>query len=141
MLTCIAPKLIPDPSNNDYDQELNYTVTMDNANGPDITQPLLGLILKRDPTFIEIVESDRMYPINDNTATIRIRVCMCVSVCITFIVDEVWSNAFDKYFDMQGENIDSVEESEIGVTVGQGSEACTMEVFSSDVSICHAGLL
>ena len=80
MLRCIAPRLSPGPSNNDYDQELNYTVTMDNASGPDITQPLLGLILKRDPTFIEIVESDRMYAINDNTSTIRIRVCICVCV-------------------------------------------------------------
>ena len=77
-MTCIAPRLISDPSNNDYDKDLNYTVTMDNANGPDITQPFLGLILKRDPTFTEIVESDRMYEINDNTSTIRIRVCLFV---------------------------------------------------------------
>ena len=87
MLTCIAPRLIPDPSNNDYDKELNYTVTMDNANGPNSTQPLLGLVLKRDPTFIEIVESDRMYEINDNTSTIRIRVCVYIFVCAVFAVD------------------------------------------------------
>ena len=35
---------------------------------------------------------------------------------------------------MQGENIDSVEESEIVVTVGQRFEACTLQVTSSDVS-------
>ena len=93
MLTCIAPKLSPDPSNNDYDKELNYTVTMDNARGPDITQSLLGLIVKRHPTFIEIVESDRTYAINDNTSTIRIRVCLCVFVCDT--CNPSLSNAFD----------------------------------------------
>ena len=75
-MTCIAPRLIPDPSNNDYEQELNYTVIVDNASGPDIAQPSLVLILKRDPTFIEIVESDRMYAINDNSSTIRIRVSL-----------------------------------------------------------------
>ena len=87
MLTCIAPRLIPDPSNNDYDIKLNYTVTMDNANGPDITQPFLGLILKPDPMFTEIVESDRMYAINDDTSTIRIRVCVYVFVCVIIAVD------------------------------------------------------
>ena len=51
------------------------------------------------------------------------------------------SNALDTCVDMQGENIDSVEESEIDVTVGEGLEACTMKVFSSDVSICLVCLL
>ena len=138
MLTCIAPRLIPDPSNNDYDNELNYTVIMDNANGPDITQPLLGLILKRDPTFLEIVQSDRMYELNDNTSTIRIRVCVYMFVYAVFIMD---ASCIDDYAYLQGENIDSVEDSEIDVTVGEKFEACTMEVFSSDVSIYHTWLL
>ena len=76
MLTCIAPRLSPDPRDFDYDQELNYTLIMDNTSGPDITQPLLGLVLKRDPIFTDIIESDRMYPTNDNTSTIHIRVCV-----------------------------------------------------------------
>ena len=37
---------------------------------------------------------------------------------------------------MQGDNIDSVEQSEIRVTVGQDFEACSIELFLSDVSIC-----
>ena len=78
MLRCIAPRLIPDPSVSDIDQELNYSVILDNASGPDITQPLLGLILIRGPTFIEIVESDRIFAINDMTSPIRIRVCVYV---------------------------------------------------------------
>ena len=80
MLRCIAPRISPSPSNNDYDRELKYTIIMDNAHGPDITQSFLRLILNRDPTFIEIEESDRMFAINDNTSTIRIRAC--VDVCV-----------------------------------------------------------
>ena len=76
MLMCTAPGLVPDPHDIDYDQTLNYTIVLDNANGPDITQPLLQLTLKRDPVFIEIEESDRMYLINDHTSAIRIKVCM-----------------------------------------------------------------
>ena len=67
MLTCIAPMLIPDPSVSDSGQELNYTVIMDNASGPDITQSSLSLVLNPDPIFIGILDSDRMVPVGTNS--------------------------------------------------------------------------
>ena len=74
MLTCVAPELVPPPSDSDYSQELNYTVIMDNASGPDITQSTLSLVLNPDPRFTTISESSRMIPIGQNATTITINV-------------------------------------------------------------------
>ena len=46
-----------------------------------------------------------------------------------------------KYVDMQGVNFDSVEQREIAVSVGQDFEACTVEVFSTDVRIFPANFI
>ena len=70
-LTCIAPKLIPDANVSDNDQELKYTVIMDNASGPDITQSSLRLVLHPNPVFTAISESDRMILIG-TSSNIRI---------------------------------------------------------------------
>ena len=74
MLLCIAPELLPVPSPSDIDQDINYTVIMDNAMGPDITEPSLRLNLLPNPIFIGILESDRMVP-TGSSSTITITVC------------------------------------------------------------------
>ena len=73
MLTCFAPELVPPPSDGNYSQELKYTVIMDNASGPDITQSGLALVLNPDPLFTSISESSRIIPVGQN-ATIIINV-------------------------------------------------------------------
>ena len=74
MLSCIAPELMPEPSLNDTDQDINYTVIMDNAMGPDITESSLRLILLPNPIFIHILDSDTVVVIGTNS-TITITVC------------------------------------------------------------------
>ena len=67
MLRCIAPMLSPSPNNDTYfGQELNYTVKVDNAGGPDITQSSLRLVLRPNPNFIGILDVDRMVPLQSN---------------------------------------------------------------------------
>ena len=67
MLKCIASTLSPSPDNDSYfGQELNYTVIMDNAGGPDITQPSLRLVLRPNPNFTGILEMDRTIPLGSN---------------------------------------------------------------------------
>ena len=73
-LACIAPMLLPQPSFSDLDQEVNYTVIMDNAMGPDIADSNLRLDLLPDPIFRDILESDTEILIGTNS-TITITVC------------------------------------------------------------------
>ena len=61
-------------SPSDIDQEINYTVIMDNAMGPDITESNLRLTLLPNPFFIGILESNRMVP-TGISSTITITVC------------------------------------------------------------------
>lgn len=74
VLECLAPTLKSDPGDTDYSTALNYTVVVDNASGPDITNSALQLILYPDPIFLGIEETDTIHPINDNSTAIRIRV-------------------------------------------------------------------
>ena len=73
-LVCLTPALKPHPHDIDYNTPLNYTIVVDNASGPDPTKFFLQLILKPDPTFTGIDETDTMHPINDNITSIQIRV-------------------------------------------------------------------
>ena len=73
-MSCIAPELLPVPSPSDIDQEINYTVIMDNAMGPDITESSLRLTLLPNPIFIGILDSDTVVVIGTNsTITITVR--------------------------------------------------------------------
>ena len=74
MLACVAPMLLPQPSISDLDQEVNYTVILDNAMGPDIAEFSLRLNLLPDPIFLGILESDTEVPIRTNLI-ITISVC------------------------------------------------------------------
>lgn len=40
---------------------LNYTLELDGAPGPDITNDSLALFLRPNPVFLEIGEADRVY--------------------------------------------------------------------------------
>ena len=73
-LLCIAPALLPEPSLSDINQKINYTVIMDDAMGPDITEFSLRLSLLPNPFFIGILESNRVVPTGINS-TITITVC------------------------------------------------------------------
>ena len=73
-LVCLAPSLKPDPRDIDYNTVFNYTVVVDNAIGPDLTKFPLQLILKPNPIFIGIDETDTMHPTRDNSTSIRIQV-------------------------------------------------------------------
>ena len=72
MLSCIAPELLPEPSPSDIDRDINYAVIMDNAKGPDITEPSLRLTLLPNPIFIGILESNRMVSTGINSSIIII---------------------------------------------------------------------
>ena len=74
MLSCTAPEILPVPSPSDIDQDINYTVIMDNAMGPDITESSLRLILLSNPIFIGILDSDTVVVIG-TSSTITITVC------------------------------------------------------------------
>ena len=76
MLLCIAPELLPRPSPDDIDQDINYTIIMDNAMGPDITQSSLVLTLLPNPSFNGILDSS--VPTGTNS-TITITVCHSVA--------------------------------------------------------------
>ena len=73
-LVCSAPTLNSSARDTYFNTPLNYTIVMDNARGPDVTNNLLQLILKPNPVFNGIEEADTTHPINDNSTSIRIQV-------------------------------------------------------------------
>ena len=74
MLSCIAPELLPEPSLSDIDQEINYTIIMDNAMGPGIIESNRRLTLLPNPIIIGRLDSDTVVVIG-TSSTITITVC------------------------------------------------------------------
>ena len=80
ILKCIAPKFPKDFSLDDFERErrsrnidnfINYTITMDGADGPESSNEDLQLRLKPNPVFLKLHEDDREYTL-ESEHTVRI---------------------------------------------------------------------
>ena len=69
LLHCTGPQM---PFVGNGNQQLNYTVIMDNAPGPSTDNAQLQLRLRPNPVFVEIQESDRVYTGSDDRITILV---------------------------------------------------------------------
>lgn len=74
---------------------MNYTVIMDNAPGPDTSDTSLTLLMKPDPVFTEIQQSDRIYNEGSGlTISILVRKMTSFSLHVSIMLNLLHNHSF-----------------------------------------------